>query len=190
MARNNRTQRTARKRQTKWCAATVNGLVPDHTDAVAADAVPLCVTTTAVQDEPDVVLGWMRGQITLSRLNPGLDEQSMAVAWAIVMQRTLPGSPSQPVQVFDPFDIEDLERQDILGMGHFELPPVVIVPSNDATRTVQAATVVNIDVGVSRKLGRNTNNIFLWVASTDNVNDGPDNSFHIIGSIRSIMKFG
>ena len=190
MARFSRNSRRTfkRKRATKWCARTVNGLVAGNNNLVTADAVSLCDTAQAsIPDMQDVVLGNIRGQLSLFRLPASLLEDSLACAWAIVKMKMAPGG-TIPVQLFDPFAQVDLERQDILGMGHIDIPPVLLQADNSVV-TGGGCTVLDIDVKVGRKISRHSENLFLWIASTDNVGAGPDNSFHVIGSIRSLMKF-
>ena len=122
-----------------------------------------------------------RGSITLSRLTA--TDTAISVLWAIVVNRLVVGS-SLPVQVFDPHDEDDLERQDILSMGSLVVPPVVLTPSTDAAAIGHGNSVSEINVRVGRKLARNTNNLFLWVVSS-----GLDNGMTVRTSIRTLMKF-
>jgi len=176
-----------RKRQTKWCAAVLNGGVPRTSALVVADALPLCQPTTAVPDQQDVVVGGIRGQINITKIQK--DDDDPVVAWAIVLGRTGGSADSNPVQIFNPFLENDLERQDILGMGFCALPPFVL-NSADVAVVNQAATVTDVVVKSSRKLDRNWNNLFLWVVSTAGATAGSDNSFRVQASMRTIMKFG
>ena len=174
-------RRSAPKRKTKWCGSIANFNVPNVANSVTTDAVPLCLTTTVVVDQADPTVGWCRGNITLSRVTA--TDTAIAVMWAIVVQRKPIGS-ALPVQVFDPFNEDDLERQDILSMGALEIPPVVLVPSTDAAAIGHGSSVAEVNVRVGRKLARNTNNLFLWVTSS-----GLDNGMTVRTSIRTLMKF-
>ena len=178
---------TRRKRRaTKWCSATLNGLIPDAASLIVGDGLALCPTTTAVEDQADPMMGWMRGQFSISRVQPAA--QQVAIAWAVVLQRTTVGTES-PVQIFNPFDGDDLARQDVLGMGCIPAPAIILVPSTDAPTADQSTSCIDIDIGVGRKVDRNNNMLFLWLASTDSVPPGVDNAFHVIGSMRTLMKF-
>ena len=114
----------------------------------------------------------------------GSTDSAPAVAWAIVLQRLTVGS-STPVQIFNPFDVDDLERQDILGMGHCNIPAMSLTAGDVQTNTREAA-VTKINVGVSRRVHRNTNNLFLWLAMLGS----QDNAITAQVTIRSLMKFG
>ena len=171
-----------RKRQTKWCAAVTFGGVPDTGSIATIDALPLCAPTTAVGDQADPVVGWCRGDITLS--HSGSTDTAPAVAWAIVNMR-LDVATVLPVQIFNPFDVDDLERQDILGMGHCNIPAMSL-NSSDAQTNTREAMVTKIEVKVSRRLHRNTNNLFLWIAMLGS----QDNAITAQITVRSLMKFG
>ena len=172
---------TQRKRPTKWCAQSLTSNVPDNGSLVIGDGLPLCTTTTAVNDEADPVIGWCRGSISLSRVGTG--DINPAVAWAIVMMRTEPGG-GVPIQVFDPFAVDDLERQDILGMGMIAVQPTVLNAA-DAHVIQRGASVTEINIRVGRKWRRNTNGLFLWVASQG----ASDNNYQSTCVVRSLMKF-
>jgi len=172
-------RRSAPKRRTKWCAAQADFNVPNIANNAVADAVPLCLPTTAVVDQADPVVGWCRGQISLSRVT--ITDTAPAVAWAIVVGR-LTIAASTPVQVFNPWSVDDLERQDILGMGHFEIPPIVDVGAGSVID--HSTRVATINIKTSRKLSRNTNNLFLWV-----VGNSLDNATTVKCAIRTLMKF-
>jgi len=177
---------SGRKRPTKWCAATINMGVPKHDLLAVADATPLCAQTGGLQDVQDIVIGPVRGQLSITRIQK--DDDDNVIAWAIVLCRLEAGD-TVPVQVFDPFAVIDLERQDILGMGIIPCPAIVLNSTNVAVVS-QESTVVDIVVKSSRKLQRNTNNLFLWVASSAGAGAGTDNAFRVQGSLRTIMKFG
>ncbi len=110
-----------------------------------------------------------------------------AAAWAIVKMQ-INVSTGEPVQIFNPFNSVDLERQDILGMGHLAVPPTILQADNTIV-TERSNTVTEINIKVGRRLLRNTQALFLWTASTDESAPGTDNAFQIIGSIRTLMKF-
>ena len=169
------------KRQTKWCAAVQSGGVANVTSLVAGDATNLCPGTTADQDQPDPVVGWCRGSISISRINTSTVNPT--VAWAIVLMRTAPGSPTA-VQTFSPYLGDDLERQDILGMGYCEVPPVAINSADNAV-VDRSSKVTSINIKVSRKLHRNTNGLFFWIVAEG----AGDNQYHVEASIRTLMKF-
>lgn len=171
---------------TKWHPSVGNATVPDASDLIVGDGAPLLHTSTADEDVQDVLAGWCIGWITLSRLL--VAAQNAAVTFAIVNMRLTVGS-AAAVQTFDPFDSDHLARQDILTMGSIPVPPVVLVPSTDSPIIDRQSVVVPVRCRVGRKVQRNTNNLFLWVASTDNVPPGVDNSFHIMWNIRTLMKF-
>ena len=165
----------------KWCAASDNSSVKNTTNVVVADAIPLCDNTVSRADNPDPVVGWCRGSISLSRL--GATDPTPSCAWAIVLGRTASGG-TLPLQIFNPFDRDDLERQDILGMGHIPVPAVTLTPSDDSPETSHESTVVDINIKVSRKLLRNTNNMFLWIVSSSaNV------ELQAEVTVRTLMKF-
>ena len=188
MPRRFRSRAPRRRRQTKWCAATFEGDVIRSSSLVPADAIALCQPTVGeTQDQADIVLGWMKGSLSLSRSLT--NDAQPACAWAIVMQRTDPGGSNLPIQVFDPFNLADLERQDILGMGHMEIPPIILKSDNQA-QVDSSSRVTKIDVKVSRKLDRNTNGIFLWVVSTRSAPPGTNVAYTVVGDVRSLMKFG
>ncbi len=180
MARRHVRGRTAPKRRTKWCGAVSNANVRSLGALVVADAIPLCSPTTAVVDMPDPTAGWCRGSISISRLVTS--DITPTLAWAIVLGRTNPGG-TTPLQIFNPFDEGDLERQDILGMGYIKCSPILLeaadtlVPNNDSE-------VVHVNIRVGRKLMRNTNNLFLWLVA-----DAANNAFQGQASIRTLMKF-
>ena len=176
------TRRNATKRPTKWCGSFANTTVPLNTSLTVSDPVPLCTITNAAQNHPDPVVGWCRGSIDCSRLN-GTDTNA-TVAWAIVMARLTVGSVT-PVQIFDAFNVQDLERQDILGMGYLTIPPVVLIPSTDVAAINKGVITQQINIKVGRKLLRNSNNLFLWLSSFG----GTDNSYVCRSSIRTLMKF-
>jgi len=174
----------SRKRPTKWCGAVNTITVPNEGNLVVADATELCQPTTAVLDQADPLVGWCRGNISLSRVTT--TDTAAAVAWAIVMGRLDPGGSVAPVQTFNPWSGDDLERQDILAMGHIPIPPIVKLPTVADTDAVNHSSVVaSIQCKVGRKFHRNTNNLFLWVVSS-----GLDNSFQVKIAVRTLMKFG
>ncbi len=175
-----------RKRPTKWCGVVSRFVVPDSDSIVANDSIALCPTTTAVHDQADPVVGWVRGQISLSRTLGSMP--TCAVAWAIVKMQTLDAS-TTPVQIFDPFSADDIERQDILGMGHCVVPPIVLT-SGDVQDVQRGNSVTNIHIKVGRKLLRNTQNLLMWIASTDQSAPGTDDAFTAIVTLRTLMKFG
>jgi len=178
-----RTRVVSRKKQTKWCARATDLAVPDPGNLVVGDAIPLCQPTAGVVDEADIVMGWCRGQISISRVDAS--NTTPAVAWAIVRMRTNPGG-TLPVQIFNPFDVLDLERQDILGMGHIRVPPIVLIPSTDLPTIDRSSSVVDINIKTSRKVARNSNNLFLWIVALSVV----DNGILAKSSVRTLMKFG
>ena len=175
-----------RKRPTKWCGVVSRFVVPDSDSIVANDSIALCPTTTAVHDQADPVVGWVRGQISLSRLLGSMP--TPAVAWAICKMQVLDGA-TTPVQVFNPFSADDIERQDILGMGHCQVPPTILQADNTIV-TERSNTVTNIHIKVGRKLLRNTQSLLLWIASTDESAPGTDDAFQAIVTLRTLMKFG
>ena len=174
-----------RKRQTKWCSAVINSDVPAASALAVADGFEMCQPTTAVIDQADPQIGWCKGQISISRV--GSLDASPAVAWAIVMMRLVNES-TLPTQVFNPFNGFDLEWQDILGMGHCEVPPTLL-KADDTFIGGRGTTVTDINIRVSRKFARNTNNLFLWVVG-DASGTETDNNYRVIASVRSLMKFG
>ena len=171
-----------RKRPTKWCGTTDFNAVPIVSASAVTDATPLCSVTTAVIDQADPLAGWCRGSITIGR--SGVADAAPAIAWAVVNQRLDLGT-VLPVQVFNPFGDEDLERQDILGMGMCNIPPSVLT-SADARVTSHSGMVTEINVKVGRRLMRNTNNLFLWITALG----AEDNAFSAQVVIRTLMKFG
>ncbi len=175
------------KRKTKWCSATVNGGIPRKTLLAIGDGVPLCTTTTAVIDQADVVVGGVRGQISITKVKH--DDDNPVVAWAIVLGRTGGSADVNPIQVFDPFDTNDLERQDILGMGMCNLPQGILT-SADVMISSQEAMVTDVHVKTSRKLLRNWNNLFFWIVSDAGATAGSDDAYRVQASFRTIMKFG
>lgn len=175
--------RRAAKRPTKWCGQIHNALVPDNGSLAVADGNALCRETSANSDNPDPLAGWVKGQISLSRVSTG--DINPAVAWAIVLMRTAAGGALAPIQVFNPFGLEEMEIQDILGMGYCEIPPTVLNGA-DAHVINRQATVTNINIKVGRRLLRNRNNLFFWIASEG----ATDNAYHAIASFRTLMKFG
>jgi len=178
-----KTRIVSRKRQTKWCARATNLAVADTVNVAVGDGIPLCEPTAGIVDEADIVMGWCRGQISISMVDASVSNG--ACAWAIVRMRTNPGG-TLPVQIFNPFDVLDLERQDILGMGHIPLPPALLVPSTDAAVVNRASSVVDINIKTSRKVSRNSNNLFLWIVGLTVV----DNGILAKASVRTLMKFG
>ncbi len=185
MPRSVRRGRTA-KRPTKWCAAIVNAGVPKHDLLAVTDAVRLCQPTTAVPDQQDIVAGGIRGQINITRIQK--DDDDPVIAWAIVMGRTAGVVSAGPVQVFDPFLENDLERQDILGMGYIAAPPILLNGADVAILN-QQSSVVDVHIKTSRKVDRNWNNLFFWIASSAGAGAGTDNSFRCQASFRTLMKF-
>ena len=177
------TRTARRRRQTKWCGVVTAAPVPNAANLVVGDALPLCSETSAVADQADVVLGWTRGSISLSRLTTSVG--SPVVAWAIVLMRTSPAATTAPLQIFNPFLAEDLERQDILGMGHMEVPPLLL-KADDTNAINKGSLVEHIHVKVSRKVARNSNNLFLWIVAAG----ATDDVYASNCSIRSLMKFG
>ncbi len=176
-----RTQKV--RRPTKWCAATSVAIVPNQAGLAIADGNPLCPSTTAGFDQADPVVGWCRGAISLSRV--GVAEANPAVAWAIVLAKTVPGSIT-PLQTFNPWAVTELERQDILGMGHIPVPPTNLVPSTDARIADDSSTVVDINIRVGRKYPRNSTQLMLWIVSFGS----EDVAYEAVFSIRTLMKFG
>jgi len=168
------------KRKTKWCAATSTITIPSTGNITTNDATALCPSSASDVDNPDPTVGWCKGSISLSRAN-SVDSQP-AVAWAIVMGRTNPGTTS-PIQIFNPFAEDDLERQDILGMGYIACDPIIL-NSADAVTIQRSATVADINIRVGRKYARHSNGLFLWVVSV-----GTDDTWAATFSIRSLMKF-
>jgi len=168
------------KRRTKWCGQTSNTTIKNTTNVVVADAIPLCQPTSAVVDQADPTVGWCRGSISVSRLV--FTDITPSIAWAIVINRT-DAAGTVPLQVFNPFDIDDLERQDILGMGHIPAPPILLQADNTAAGDFRS-NVVDINVRVGRRLLRNTNNIFLWIVS-----DSLNVHFQQQTTVRTLMKF-
>ena len=164
----------------KWCGAHSDATVKNSTNVIVSDAIPLCEITTAVNDQADPTVGWCRGSISLARV--GTTEDTPSIAWAIVMMRIDVGG-SDPVQVFNPFDAPNLERQDILGMGHIPAPPTII-ESTDDRLVDHSSRVVDVNIRVGRKLHRNTNNLFLWIVS-----QSANVEFQAEATIRTLMKF-
>ena len=171
-----------RKRQTKWCGIATSLTTPNPANATTADGIQLCTVTTAAPDQADPVVGWCRGNISITRSNTS--DTTMSCAWAIVLMRLVEGD-TLPVQVFSPFLTGDLERQDILGYGHIEVPPTVLTPSTDARTPDRSSRVAEINLRVGRKLARNTNNLFLWIMTS-----GSDNGLSAEVDVRTLMKFG
>ena len=172
----------ARKRPTKWCAIVNSAATPNTANLAVGDGIPLCDVTTAANDQADPVVGWCRGSISLSRGSTA--DVAPRVAWAIVSMRLDAGT-GNPVQEFDPWVQSDLERQDILGMGHLEVPAIVKLPTvADTDSENHATTVAHINIRVGRKLPRNTNNLFLWI-----VTQGIDNGYTATVTVRTLMKF-
>ena len=184
MARQNSNSRT--KRPTKWVSSAVNGAVPDADSLAVADAVVMTNPTTEIFNQPDPTIVSVRGQLFISRAL--VTSSRIACAWAIVMMRLDVGG-VVPTQVFDPFGTADLERQDVLGMGHLDIPPIAILPSNDSSVIQRGVLTREIHIKVSRKLAQNTNNLFFWIASTDSSPPGVDDELHVIGSFRTLLKF-
>ena len=178
-----RTVVRSRKRQTKWCAQTSTAIVPNQAGLAISDHQLLCPGTSADHDQADPLVGWCRGSISLSRLL--VSEKNDAVAWAIVMMRTEPGT-TDPLQVFNPFLPADLERQDILGMGYCAIPPIAFIPSSDASSPDSSATVTNINIKVGRRYNRTANELCLWLVAFGS----SDLAYEATFSIRSLMKFG
>ena len=179
MSRNARVVRKV-KRQTKWCGHTAIANVPNESNVAIGDGRPLCDTTTAVNEQADPVVGFCRGSLSLSRVTA--TDTAVSVTWAIVNMRLAPGS-VLPVQVFDPYQEPDLERQDILGMGQLEIPAIILEADNTAIIN-HSTTVFDVNIKVGRRLRRNTNNLFLWLVSS-----GLDNAFLVRSTIRTLMKF-
>ena len=171
-----------RKRQTKWCARATDLAVAAVGNLVVGDAIVLCEPTAGIVDEADIVMGWCRGQISISRVDAS--EDTPACAWAVVRMRTTPGG-TAPLQIFNPFDVLDLERQDILGMGHIPVPPMVVRPSDDTALVDRSSSVISINIKTFRTVARNSNNLFLWIATLT-----VDNGILAKTSIRTLMKFG
>ena len=182
MPRNVRRRTVARKRQTKWCAISALLVAPNQSSIAVADGIPLCSNQDAAADQADPLIGWCRGSISLSRIRFGLE--APVVAYAIVMMRLVPGTTTF-VQTFNPFDTDDLERQDILTMGHIPVPPVLLQADNTEVANSQSS-VVNINCKVGRRFKRNANMLTLWIASAG----GEDNMVETTSTIRSLMKFG
>ena len=131
-------------------------------------------------DQADPVVGWCRGSISVSRIVAS--DVTPALAWAITSSRLIVGT-GTPVQTFDPWDSEHLERQDILGMGHLPCPPTTL-NSADVFGVNRETMVTDIHIKVGRKLHRNTNNLFLWV-----VGNTTDDQFGFNLTMRTLMKF-
>ena len=176
-----RSRGVRRKRPTKWCGATSFAGVPIVSALVVADATPLCQPTTAVLDQADPLAGWVRGDISIS--HSGSTDTAPAVAWAIVNMR-LAVDTNDPVQVFNPFAEADLERQDILGMGHCNIPAMSLTAADVQTNT-REAMVTPINVKVGRRLARNTNNLFFWIVALG----AQDNAMTAQVTLRTLMKF-
>jgi len=183
MARNVRRFTKARKRQTKWCGDYATVSVKNTGTLAVADRVALCGQTVSDPNIADPLIGWCRGQISLSR--KGVGEVNPVVIWAVVLGRTIPGTITA-VQTFNPFDAADLERQDILGMGHCPIPPVDLTPSTDTAVINRASTVTEIHIKVGRRWHRNANQLMLWVVAGGAEND----AYEANTSIRTLMKFG
>ena len=169
------------KRKSKWCAAAFDFTVPAQASLVVGDGIALCDVTTAVNDQADPVVGWCKGAISISRATSSTP--SPAVAWAITMGRLNTGT-GAVVQTFNPWDKGDLERQDVLGAGICEVPPLVLT-SADALIDSRGSLVTPINIKVSRKFHRNTNMLFLWVVGLG----AADNTTQASGFVRTLMKF-
>ena len=176
-----RSTRTRPRRPTKWCAAVADDPVANSANLTIADSIRLCASFPSEANQPDPVVGWCKGSISISRLISG--EDTPVIRAAIVMCRLDPAT-ADPVQIFNPFNSADLERQDILWMGSAACPPTVLNAA-DAKVIDRSSTVLDINCKVSRKFATNTNNLFLWIATatTDNLVQA-----HIV--VRSLMKFG
>ncbi len=171
----------ARKRPTKWCSAAFDFPVPSSPALAAADGVNLCVGTNADADMADPVVGWCRGGLSISRVGAAVDNP--AVAWCIAMSRTDPGS-TTALQVINPWNASDMERQDILGWGICDVPPLGL-NSADALVDLRGSLTTVVHVKTSRKYPRNSNQLTLWVAAIG----GTDNNYQVSGVIRTLMKF-
>jgi len=181
MPRNVRGRTRVAKRATKWCAVSAVIPVPNQAGLAIADGIPLCPNSISSADQADPLIGWCRGSLSLSR--SGVGEVNPVVAWAIVMMRLDPGTTTLQ-QVFNPFDTDHLERQDILAMGHIAVPPTVL-SSGDVATIARASTVSEITCKVGRKFHRNANMLTLWIVA----GGAEDVGYEVTGTIRSLMKF-
>ena len=173
----------SRKRQTKWCGFADGHTIPNAATLGVADGDPICPATTSKTDQADPLVGWCRGSLSVSRI--GIGEVNPAVMWAVVMGRVVPTS-NQAIQTFNPFLTEDLERQDILGMGAVAVPPTVLIPSSDVNVANRGSLTTEINIKVGRRYHRNLNQLFLWVVAAG----AEDNAYQVQVVIRSLMKFG
>ena len=186
MARSARNR--APRRKTKWLASTRNALVSNTTLLAASDGLPLAAGTDAVNDQADPTIVGVRGQISISRQNA--NDVNPAIAWAIVLMRTNPSTPNVPIQIFNPFDQDDLERQDILGMGHVPAPPENIDTGNTGVPDSRS-NVVDVHIKAKRKYARNTNGLFFWIVGDNGLGVAPiDGTFRVIASFRTLLMFG
>jgi len=185
MARSVRSR--APRRKTKWVASTTNALVSNTTNLAVSDGLPLAASTTAVNDQADPTIVGVRGQLSLSRQNA--NDVNPAIAWAIVLMRTAPDS-STAIQLFNPFLQDDLERQDILGMGHIPAPPENLEADNTGVPD-SSTRVVDIHIKAKRKYARNTNGLFFWIVGENGTGVAPiDETFRVIASFRTLLMFG
>jgi len=174
------------RRPTKWTSSQSTGNIPDSNSLVVGDGLALTTPTTESINRPDPTAIAIRGQISVGRNNAGTDKSN--IAWAIVLMRLGVGS-TTPIQIFDPYDTGDLERQDILGMGFLPVPPVVLTPSSDAAAVDRQSTAIDVHIRSSRIVKQNTNNLFFWIASTDLAPPGSDDAFFFRASFRTLLKW-
>jgi len=182
----NRRQFNSRpRRPTKWVSSQIVGPIPDQSTLVVADGIPMTVPTTESVNQPDPTVVSVRGQIAVHRATPGAD--MIVIAWAIVLMRLDVGT-AAAVQIFNPFLTSELDRQDILGMGFVE-SPASLLNSADARASDFSSKVVEVNVRTSRIVQQNTNNLFFWISSADQMGAGSDGAFNVRASFRTLLKF-
>ena len=176
----------APRRPTKWTSSQRSGVITDSDSLTVASALALTTPTTAALNRPDPTVVAVRGQISVTRNVATANFHT--VAWAILVQRVSASLGTQPIQVFNPFDTGDLERQDIMGMGYIEVPGVNVDSTDTATNTA-ASRVADIHIRVARKLDQNSNNLFFWISSTDVAPPGTADAFVARASFRTLLKW-
>jgi len=173
------------KRPVKWCRTLIDETVQDRGNLVVGDVHPLCPITTAVDGQEDITVSNIRiaGAVTRSS---NLAVAETVLAW-IVLKQKFNFTTGAAIQVINPFTINVLARQDIMGLGYLSVPPVVINGFDGVDELSGESIAFDINIKAQRKLNRNTDGIAIWFASATST--GGDGIVSVRCTTSMLMKF-
>jgi len=151
----------SQKGHTKWCRRSFTDSVQDQSNLVIGDNLTLCPITTAIDSQQDIVSKAIR--ITGSVTRKAIAATDQSVMWIVALQK-FDITTGNMLQVVNPYDVDSLASQDIMGFGFLDVPGLYV---NGAGSDSVSGRAVAFDIHVKamRKLERNTHTVSLTFAS-------------------------